>query len=327
MIEALSHSIYRLSYDVPLSGVPPVNVYALLGERPALVDCGPAHEETFRQLQSDLESLGTRLSDLTAILLTHHHVDHAGLASRLAAESEATIYLHPDDWEIVTWTSQERAEFARELKEIVGFWGVPRMALDTVGEMLGKVLRLGGDRLVPEKLTPYPDGPFTAGELEFVAIHCPGHTKGQVCLWSREDGILFTSDHVLEDITSNPSLYIPRYRGRRCGLTDYLESLGRVAGLSAHWIFPGHGKPFRDVRGRVEAIRKAAAERKGKILSVLDGAPSTILGLTGQVWGELTPMNTFLGAREVHGHLEIMLEEGAVRLFEEEGVGLFERRQ
>lgn len=327
MIEELGRSVYRLSYDVPLAGVPPVNVYALLGGRPALIDCGPADDVTYRRLRSDLESLGTKPADLDVILITHNHVDHAGLASRLAAESGARLYLHPDDWEIVTGTPQDRAEYARELKSVVGFWGVPREALDAVGEVLGQVLRLGGDRLDPRKLTPYPEGPFTAGGLELEAIHCPGHTKGQVCLWSLELGILFSSDHVLEEITSNPSLYVPPYRGRRCGLADYLESLDRIASLPAQWLYPGHGKPYRDVRGRVEAIRRAALERRERILSGLDGAPASILGLTGQVWGELTPMNTFLGAREVHGHLEMMMTEGAVRCVEEDGVGLFEKKR
>ena len=58
------------------------NAYVLLGDRPVLVDAGkPGEEEKLLDL---LHQLGIAPSDLSLVVLTHGHTDHAGSVNAVA---------------------------------------------------------------------------------------------------------------------------------------------------------------------------------------------------------------------------------------------------
>ena len=63
------------------------------GEGPVVVDPGPA--VTLPRLHADLAQRGYRPGDLTALLLTHIHLDHAGASGTLARENPALrVHVH-----------------------------------------------------------------------------------------------------------------------------------------------------------------------------------------------------------------------------------------
>jgi glyoxylase-like metal-dependent hydrolase (beta-lactamase superfamily II) len=57
-----------------------------------LIECGPA--STLPALQAGLQSYGLDVSDVTDVLLTHIHLDHAGAAGWLARRG-ARVHVHP----------------------------------------------------------------------------------------------------------------------------------------------------------------------------------------------------------------------------------------
>src|SRR5260370_27817233 len=60
-----------------------------------LVDAGPPGDwELFLRT---LDTLGRRLDDLDAVVLTHAHPDHVGFAERARREGPATAWVHADD--------------------------------------------------------------------------------------------------------------------------------------------------------------------------------------------------------------------------------------
>ena len=67
------------------------NAYLVLGERPVLVDPGSPGDGDFERLSSALDASGLAWSDLSLVVLTHGHADHAGGAARVSDASGAPV--------------------------------------------------------------------------------------------------------------------------------------------------------------------------------------------------------------------------------------------
>src|SRR4051794_21120684 len=76
---------------LPLPHVGSVNSWLLRGEPTTLVDTGPRDEEALTALEAGLARAGLRGEDLELVLVTHHHVDHTGLAATIARRSGARV--------------------------------------------------------------------------------------------------------------------------------------------------------------------------------------------------------------------------------------------
>lgn len=71
------------------------NAFLVIGDRPVLVDAGSPGEAD--KICRAMQRLGVTPSDLSLILLTHAHTDHAGSAKELRHRSGAPVALHPAD--------------------------------------------------------------------------------------------------------------------------------------------------------------------------------------------------------------------------------------
>src|SRR3954447_3502702 len=76
---------------VPLAHVGSVNAWLLPGDPLTLVDTGPRDAAALQALEDGLGREGVRIEDLELLLLTHHHVDHVGLAPAIARRSGAAV--------------------------------------------------------------------------------------------------------------------------------------------------------------------------------------------------------------------------------------------
>ena len=90
--------VVQIPVPVPYLGA--VNLWLLKGEPLTLVDAGPANDGALQALEDGLAANGCGVSDIELLLLTHHHLDHAGLAGAVAERSGATIAAHRGvaDW-------------------------------------------------------------------------------------------------------------------------------------------------------------------------------------------------------------------------------------
>jgi glyoxylase-like metal-dependent hydrolase (beta-lactamase superfamily II) len=332
MIKKLANSVYQLTYPSPIKVVPPVNGYVVLADKPILIDGGTSNDENFKSFVEDLATLGLKIPDIAEVLVTHNHVDHIGLPSRIAAmDPERKIHVHEDEWYMVTASDEEREVFRATLADTIAFWGVPKEIIAGMKDKILAALRYGGG-IRREQVVPYPKkGLFKTYGLELEAVHCPGHTDGLVCLWWPETKGIFSNDHILENISPNPTIYMKPRNGKRCGLADYLHSLSFVEHLPAETVYPGHGTPFTGMHQRISGIRAESHDRREEILSSLrkaeQGQAFSIIELTMRIWQNLGPMETFLAAREVHGFLEMFVDEGLVDLDVKDGIGTYRNKK
>ena len=105
-----------------------------------------------------------------------------------------------------------------------------------------------------------PDRDLVAGvEIEtdlgtWVTYETPGHAPSHVCLFQPERRLLISGDHLLGRV----SLYYD-YGWSPDPAGEFLDSLDVVDELDARLCLAGHGKPFTDVRGHVQANRALVA--------------------------------------------------------------------
>ena len=127
-----------------------------------------------------------------------------------------------------------------------------------------------------------------AGAL--VAVASPGHTEDHFCYHVPSQGWAFVGDLLLG---TGDTTWIGEYAG---GVADYLDSLGRLEGLDAQVLYPGHGPAIDDPGPRVERFRRHRMDRIHQVAHALDGRPSaTVEDVVGAVYGDL-PASVFPAA-------------------------------
>ncbi len=141
----------------------------------------------------------------TQILLTHSHWDHIADVAPLKALYQIPVFIHSLD--------------APNLEQ-PGADGLPCW-------------------LSIEGITPdgfLNDGAFVqVGQLQFHIIHTPGHTPGGICLYAKEQGVLFSGDTLFKGSIGN--LSFPTSQPEL--MWTSLDKLSHLPPNTA--VYPGHG--------------------------------------------------------------------------------------
>ena len=209
-----------------------------------LIDTGYPLER--RALLRHLARAGVRgRGDLTAILLTHGHSDHAGNAAFLRERFAVDVYCHE-----------------READALCGLAPPPR--LGGRGALLPHEVLCRIEDRWPAR-TPidgvFGQGPFRWG---FHALEVGGHTPGSVLLWHEPTATLLTGDSLLTGIPpvraiERLRLAVPEYsidvRAAHTSTLARVADLPRVAAIA-----PGHGPLVtRDVATKLRALARRSA--------------------------------------------------------------------
>ena len=115
-----------------------------------------------------------RLGTIDWVILTHHHIDHAGTALALCQATGARLAVHADD---ARYLQPGRP------RERMTLWGLA----DRLPARLARfvVSSAGADPRILQ------DGDTIAG---LAVVHGPGHTPGSICLYSGSQSALFLGD-------------------------------------------------------------------------------------------------------------------------------------
>ncbi|MDG5817644.1 MBL fold metallo-hydrolase [Natronococcus sp. A-GB7] len=287
---------------IPIGGGTPegTNSAYLLPDRGVLVDPGPPSERAWDDLREGISAHAT-LEDLEHVLVTHWHIDHAGLAHRLADRAGASIHIHRSDAPLVGDYADARTSRLRRDERTLERWGVPKSVRESVI-----------DRDEPSPLPDAApvnrpdDGDVVAG-VEFV--HTPGHTKGHASL--RIDGTILLGDLLLPT-------YTPNVGGSDTRLDDplgaYLSSLERVA--THEDGEPGHGTTM-SIEESIEEVRRHHRNRAAESLQALvatDEVSATPWTVARRLFGEMEGVHAKFGAGEAAAHLVRLAELGVVEL-------------
>lgn len=218
------------------------------GSRLTLVDAGfPGH---FPILVEGLRSLGHTVRDIDAVLLTHAHADHMGMAERVRKEANATVFVHKDD-EVAACRSLQLPWFGL----LSNAWR-PFVASILTHATFNHVFF--APRIQTVKTFVDGDALDVPGNPR--VIHVPGHTPGEVVFHFERSSATIMGDtlitlNLLSGRHGNPQ--IPHWllnaddRLHRSSV-DTLKELGETT------MLPGHGKPWK---GRLDEAVKIARQK------------------------------------------------------------------
>jgi glyoxylase-like metal-dependent hydrolase (beta-lactamase superfamily II) len=228
-----------------------VNFYLVdTGRKLVLVDSGlPAHWDN---LLDALRGLGRPVTDIAAVLITHGHPDHTGLAERVRAEAGAEVWVHESDAPILSAPRRLGKVWKPERSLLPYVVRRPRALQGPLHLARGGALRIPAVR----ELRAFRDDQQLDIPGNPLALHTPGHTFGSTSYVFPDASIAFTGDALVTSDTvsgrTGPCV-ICRAFTQDSGLA--LASLEKIAEYDIRTVLPGHGDPWTD--GLAEAAARA----------------------------------------------------------------------
>lgn len=210
------------------------------GDGAILVESGPA--STLPALEAGLAAEGLSTREITHVLLTHIHLDHAGGAGWLSRQG-AEIYVHPVG-----------APHLLNPEKLIA--SATRIYGDQMQQLWGEILPVESANLN----IPRDAEEITIGNLRFVPLSTPGHAEHHysyifedVCFTGDVGGVRIPGYQYLRAPMPPPELHFDKWRA----------SLARLRTMGFSRIAPTHFGIFEDADWQLTAIEESldAAEK------------------------------------------------------------------
>ncbi|HZD03331.1 MAG TPA: MBL fold metallo-hydrolase, partial [Longimicrobiales bacterium] len=203
------------------------------GESVCLVDTG--YPGDLEAVDAACAHVGSSLADVTAVLLTHGHVDHMGSAAAMTTQHGADVHCHTEE------AAQVRGE---RIEQISTLYMVSRLWWPRMFSFVFNAVTMGGgkiDRVAEPRIFTH-----TMGALDLpgrpIPVFTPGHTSGHCAFHFPDRGALITGDAL---VTHDPLLqaFGPRllHRAFNHDHAGAVRSLALLADREADVLAPGHG--------------------------------------------------------------------------------------
>jgi glyoxylase-like metal-dependent hydrolase (beta-lactamase superfamily II) len=299
--------LWRLRLPLPWPGVPHCNAWAIAsGSGVVLVDTGMHQPGSMAQLERALDQVNLRVEHVRLVVATHAHSDHWGQAAPIRDRAGCEFWMHPNHAHATRSHDDPEAALGRRL-EVGRQSGVPEAALLAYAERVKEMPSGVAEVIEPDRaLVPGVEIETDLGVWH--VYETPGHAPSHICLFQPERRLLISGDHLLGRI----SLFYD-YGWTPDPAGEFLRSLDVVGELDARLCLSGHGRPFVDVRGHIEANRKLVRERVDAVLAALNGEPLTVVETVPFVYGEpLSPLNANWRLSETLSYLRHLEVAGRV---------------
>lgn len=321
-VKKIAENIYCFPIPLPDNPLKWLNCYVIHGgegQRSLLMDTGFNQKPCLDALMQGMEALGLK-PELTDVFLSHLHSDHTGNAAVLA-EMGCRVLMGEQDK-----ARMNKARWAKRM-EVFEVEGMPfeliRQVIDSNPGMLyaprlfDAACVKGGDKL-------------SYGGYELECIHVPGHTPGQMCLYAKKEKILFSSDHILFDISPN----ITVWDNFSDPVGQYIESLEKIMELDVELCLPAHrttgDKTMRERSQQlIEHHQRRLAEteriiRENPGIRAYELAGMMSWRIRARSWADFPPAQKNFAFLETLAHIEYLLVRGSIiRALDENGRAVY----
>lgn len=280
-----------------------------------MLDTGWHTPDAFNTLEAGLKDLGLVLADVAAVVVTHVHPDHFGLAGKIKQVSPRTELLtHCWESDLIEPRYVRFSELMDKMGVMLQRHGVPPLDLSALESASMPALQF--------VTVAFPDHVLYGGEIlgtgiyDLEVIWTPGHSPGHICLYEPKNQLLFSGDHILPRTTPNVSYHV---QSGDNPLGDYLYALQKLQNLPVAKVLPAHEHIFDDLQSRIEQIVKHHNRRRSEIRQAIAKEPHSAYDISSKitwdvelVWEQFPPLQRRFAVMETVAHLEWMRWEGIV---------------
>ncbi|MEX2373067.1 MAG: MBL fold metallo-hydrolase, partial [Dehalococcoidia bacterium] len=331
----------------PMMGpaLPYIMPYAFRGSDGVhLFDAGFGTPQATESLTAQLATLGYAPKDIRHLFISHAHPDHIGMAGWVKEQSpDCQIVMLEREWQWIqdrwlnndAWTRLSDTWLVRHgvpPEDIEAAQSAAALSPNSPPVKPGEAPAAAKPSM-PEGMrrSPIPDitpdvllqdgdvVDFDGWRLQ--AVWTPGHTPGHMCMYEPNHRLMFTGDHVLPYITPNVSLHADQEGSSP--LSDFRESLKKVAAFDTACALPAHEFTIADLRDRCEILLHHHDERLDEVRDAIGDAPASARAISQRVMWNTGPFDDFnifmkrsaLG--ETLAHLRYLEDAGRVRSVED----------
>jgi glyoxylase-like metal-dependent hydrolase (beta-lactamase superfamily II) len=217
----------------------------------ALIDPGPT--TCLPVLERELDRGGIRLSDVTDIVLTHIHLDHAGATGTLV-ERHPALRVHVHE---------------RGAPHLID----PAKLLDSATRLYGDAMeRLWGSvrPVASANVHPLRGGEtLVVGGREFVVAYTPGHASHHVSYFDRASGVAFVGDTA--GVSVDGGYVLPPTPPPDIDLALWAASIDIIERWSPSTLFLTHFGAVTGVHLHLNALRANLTTVAALVKDTLDG--------------------------------------------------------
>lgn len=295
-------------------GMKTVNAYLFLDPEPVLIDCGEQTDKSWKVLNEALAAHHLSINDLAKVIVTHAHVDHIGMAGRIAKASKQTkiwVSEYAYNWAINPKGMNEiRQGVIQDYLEL--FPQLKNTPLQQMFNSAYKLMDTAWDTIPQEQVQRFTkDETLHFGNANWEVIYAPGHCNHQTCFYQPDTQQLLSADMLLS-ITPTPVIDVtlePPYR-REKSLQQMVASYEKFAQLEVGMVYPGHYAPFSNHREIIDKQLSRITQRKNECLTHIQAGTQEFMELLHKLYGT----NFSIPALPMLvGYLDLLADENLIK--------------